>query len=214
LTHVDQVSKDVMATFSLQDPEYSAACNLVCDCIYRGGVLAISKWNTYVQNTLEVCQHACYLNPYYMAKNFDCLPLSLPREFEVYGVLSSNVRLTSFSEWITYRAIVKNLNTTKLITPSEFWNDNCMRLQSLFKVAVSVLCVCPSAAEVERSFKKLRCILPKDHTRDTISEENVKYEMFFSFNREKIKFFITHGNDQSQESGIMIDAESKEEIEL
>tara|TARA_R110002050_G_scaffold86921_2_gene184359 strand:+ start:2202 stop:2540 length:339 start_codon:yes stop_codon:yes gene_type:complete len=110
-------------------------------------------------------------------------------------------------EWRKYRKIVQDLSDKrkKAVEAEElgavhdvdsvvedaisFWNAHSSRLPNLYKVACNVFALCPSAAEIERSFKKLRMILPKDHQRDTIHEEMLRMEMFMSFNNKHLSLF-------------------------
>ena len=71
----------------------------------------------------------------------------------------------------------------------KFWTLNKNRFPSLSRLAAYVLALCPSGAEKERSFKLLRCILPKDHTRDSLGPDMIKHEMFFAYNRDSLQLF-------------------------
>lgn len=172
---------------------------------------ALSKWDTRVAPTLALVRTTELLKPAYwvLGNNLSIFPLVMPDKLFIYGKHSSETVNGGQVEWRRYRRILQDLCNSmkveegsteinnarvdevslKLSSPQTFWDEHKGRLPCLYKLSLSVFAFCPSAAEVERSFKKLRAILPKDHTRDCINEQSLRREMFFSFNKEKLSLF-------------------------
>ncbi len=171
---------------------------------------ALAKWETRVTATIDLCRAAEYMKPasWVLDGNMSKFPLTLPDNLFEYGKHSSETKNGGQVEWRRYRRVLEELYKTvtsaegtsdgllckeevkrKVSSPQSFWEAHKPRLPCLYKLSISVLCFCPSAAEVERSFKKLRSILPKNHTRDRIKEMSLRREMFFSFNKGKLALF-------------------------
>lgn len=193
LQNINGIAADVLSTLTLNDPEYQSAHAITIRNVQDGALLAKEKWDVYVEKTVSVCKYSSYLHPYEMNVSFESLPLSLPSSFGEYGVLSEESRLNAFADWVTYRSIVRGLEASKPMALEEFWTKHSHRIPSLAKIAYGILSLCPSGAEIERSFKKLRNILPKDHTRDTLNPDTIKMEMFFQYNQSLCSFFNLDG---------------------
>ena len=185
------------------DEEYKVAQEKAVADIKRGAVKAVAKWDKRVKRTLELCRHAEIMKPHYWLTNFTEFPVELDDELTMYGKISSSMRDGICSDWLCYRRILRDYSSTyrscdedgkkdieaKTLQPSSFWVTNRSRMPNLAKLSQNVFAFCPSSADVERSFKKLRAILPKDHQRDCIKKEMLMMEMFFSFNKEHLTLF-------------------------
>tara|TARA_R110002050_G_scaffold52516_2_gene119808 strand:+ start:3251 stop:4006 length:756 start_codon:yes stop_codon:yes gene_type:complete len=168
---------------------------------------AISKWTKRVTPTLELCKFVEYFRPLWwvVEGKTSTLPIAMTEDILTkYGKYSRETGPSAVLQWRKYRKIVEahatmyrsldidsdeRLALIEKLDEKRFWSENRSKMQSLFTVVNHVFAFCPSAAEVERSFKKLRAILPKDHSRDCIQESMLSKEMFFSFNRSHLQLF-------------------------
>tara|TARA_R110002050_G_C8826781_1_gene504845 strand:- start:100 stop:765 length:666 start_codon:yes stop_codon:yes gene_type:complete len=187
----------------MNDPSYLTAQEKATAAVLSGTALAINKWNKRVKRTLDLCRHAETVKPFYWVQNYTEFPVEMEEEMMTYGKVSRSVRDGVFADWLNYRRIIREYSTSyrtceaedkkaleeKLSDYSSFWLAHRARLPHLAKVSQNIFAFCPSSADVERSFKKLRAILPKDHQRDSIKENTLVMEMFFSFNRELLTLF-------------------------
>ena len=166
------------------DSDYKNAQEKAIADVKRGAALAIIKWGKRVKRTLELCRHAEIMKPLYWLQNFTEFPVELDEDLTAYGKISRAVRDGVCSDWLSYRRILRDYSTyyrscdeedkkaleEKMSDPSSFWMTHRARLPHLSKISQNIFAFCPSSADVERSFKKLRAILPKDHQRDSIKE--------------------------------------------
>ena len=186
--------------------EYAKARESVSAMVFEGRHAALQKWEERVQPTLDLCFHSELFKPLYWIEQ-SVLPEHFPKPLAFYGRLSTSVTTNCFSDWYKYTRFIANLKTNLEVHVDEyddkkvaeikgevedyikFWKVNGHRFPSLSKIAECVLAFCPSGAEIERSFKLLRNILPKDHTRDCVGESTIMYEMFFAYNRNVLDLF-------------------------
>tara|TARA_R110002050_G_scaffold23108_1_gene62606 strand:+ start:1663 stop:2331 length:669 start_codon:yes stop_codon:yes gene_type:complete len=203
-----EVCQDILkptAEFT-NDEEYDRARNVVLQCVVEGVEGAMKKWDVRVRETTSMFRNIEELKPANWVSDFHSMPSLLPESLFIYGNLKEGARGECYMEWRKYRKIVQEMaekrkKATKageheavseidcVVDANGFWDVYSHRLPNLSKVFKNVFALCPSGAEVERSFKKLRMILPKDHQRDTIQEEMLRTEMFFSFNRKHLSLF-------------------------
>ena len=163
------------------DADYESASQDVRSRIIRGSENALRKWEKRVTPTIDVCSDVPILRPENWITKFSLMPHTMPERFSKYGKQSSTASHGCCLDWLKYLKIMKEFNTIArgegdeehrvidikktVEDPQCFWKEYSHRLPSLFKVSNCVFAIAFSGADVERSFKKLRCVLPKDHTR-------------------------------------------------
>tara|TARA_R110002050_G_scaffold140075_4_gene264703 strand:- start:858 stop:1349 length:492 start_codon:yes stop_codon:yes gene_type:complete len=160
---------------------------------------AVTKRDKRVTPTLFLCKAAEYFKPevWVLENNMSNFPLTLPDGMFIYGKHSAATVNEGQVEWRRYRRILEDFykiansssneerevdneddneeEVRKMVSPPQsFWDLHKSRLPCVYKLSISVFSFCPSAAEVERSFKKSRAILPKDHTRDCTNEASLR----------------------------------------
>tara|TARA_R110002050_G_scaffold44254_2_gene105497 strand:+ start:1820 stop:2290 length:471 start_codon:yes stop_codon:yes gene_type:complete len=155
-----------------------------------------------VQETLKLCKDAELLKPINWIDNVYLLPSEIPSSLHRFGLLKEGALHDSYGEWQKYLRAIRDMSSSIQLCQDEkdikqlkdkfttdvFWGESS-KLPALKKIAGALFAYCPSGAEVERSFKKLRMILPSDHQRDVMKEKMLAMEMFASFNNRHLALF-------------------------
>ena len=68
----------------------------------------------------------------------------------------------------------------------EWWAARAKDFPSLYLIANHLLCMSVSAAGIERAHKVVSQALPSNNSREGLSNENLRYEIFFNYNQNLI----------------------------
>ncbi len=191
----------------VDDEEYTRAKTAVLESVREGVAGALDKWKSRVTPTLQLFTDIEVLKPANWVSDFFSMPLQVSESVLSYGRLKEGARGECQMEWRKFKKIVKEFMEKRKNAKENgdeeaisdidgridnafvFWEVYSNRLPLLSRIAKNVFALCPSGAEVERSFKKLRMVLPKDHQRDCIQENMLRIEMFMSFNKKHLFLF-------------------------
>lgn len=191
----------------VDDEDYTRVSALVLESIIEGVAGALKKWDSRVHPTMQLFNDIEEMKPANWVSDIFSMPLHVSESVLRYGNLKEGAIGECHMEWRKYKKIMKELSETmknateardedavsdvnsRVDDACKFWEAYSSRLPLLSRVASNILALCPSGAEVERSFKKLRMILPKDHQRDQINEAMLRVEMFMSFNKHHLTLF-------------------------
>lgn len=168
--------------------------------VERAAKAALEKWKERISPYCDIAHAQALFNPrnaaHTLAKNCS-FPLSLKRYLPINQSQLNRV----LEEWRVYLELLsvqlKSSEAKKVydeISISEWWqtqadNGSFGHDGILLRYVEFFLAIRLSGAEVERSFKKLRRTLPKDHSRDNMNDDLIESEMFFGYNRELIQLF-------------------------
>jgi hypothetical protein len=165
------------------------------------------QFHKHVIPSLDVLAHQRLFNPEYVkeqleAGTFDHIiwPDKLRK---TYTPIRAAQSLVLAQEWVQYQSMARALRQLPAAHPGAggghgtsiglWWKQSAQqKVPTLFKVAQYVLSISVSAANVERAHKNIGRALPSGGERALLSDDNLKYSVFFAANRDLVDVFGVH----------------------
>lgn len=181
----------------IKDKEEGAAMKLLLHNylpkLHEGIKKAYKSGQARVIPSLSILDDQLLLTPLHLQHldDFEKLPSSLPVHLLKYAPMSNSRKMRCHQEWQMYLTLARKYPMQKDTKAGVWWLQKTIaeKLPSLSYVAHGCLCLSVSAANVERSHKALNRILPNDHSRDTLKDENVECESFCVVNKSLLNLF-------------------------
>jgi len=160
----------------------------------------IKQWDQYVYPSILILEDQQMLFPDGMrmlkllTSHSSIFPERLRTE---YSAFKSCETVALRSEWNYFIQIcagnINLINDNK--TLDQWWDENQSLMPHLFQIAKHLFSVSVSGASIERAHKTLSAVLPSDNSRSLLHDDNVSYEVFFSFNSKLIDLWRVESVD-------------------